>query len=83
MTKEKLIPNIDLTNYCKKIFGDLVKSAYVDEYYNNSAEFLSHDKTILEPDTLQYDGEQIYIEFINGKVICFSNSEWAYITEVK
>lgn len=75
-----------LLEAARKIFGDIIKTAYISTYENfaeeESPSFIERLKTnskdivLLEGKSLQIDNQTIYIEFKNNRLVGFTNSEW-------
>lgn len=70
-----MIENLKLRDYCVSIFGDIVKTAYITTYYDET--FVCFDNNILS-----YDAQSFIIEFTNGNKIEFNNSEWASLKKL-
>lgn len=73
-----------VTKIAKNIFGDIVKKAYYCEVHYSS---ITEAETIATIDreiansfhtetSIDQDGRTIVIEFVNGRSVVFSNSEW-------
>lgn len=89
----KYVKNENLCKMANNIFGDIVKQAYIEVYYEYGSSFL--DDIIRESDeekikgfdrqtghTLEWGQSTIVLEFINGNFVEFTNSEWAYMENV-
>ena len=64
----------NLTDMCKAVFGDIVIKAYrTDECIKYEPESC----ITIRNNRLHYDTEDFIIEFVNGSIVHFSNSEWA------
>lgn len=67
-----------LTEMCRTIFGNIVKKAYFfyDEYSKDACDrFVS----LTNDNSLNWSGESFTIEFTNGSIVHFKNSEWAFL----
>jgi hypothetical protein len=81
-----------LAEAARKIFGDIVKTAYVSAYVldkkdNSKAlkELEQKSKEIMIFDNkdnlmINCDSQSIYLEFPGGRLVCFTNSEWGSIS---
>lgn len=75
----------ELTEVLINIFGDIVEKAYITTWDINSKQndvVMRLENTSIGVDdlnTLAYDEQTLWIKFTNGKVVEFSNSEWASI----
>ena len=78
------------TKIAKNIFGNIVKDVF---YAKQHFEFCSEKETISEIDSMiensshiensiDQDASTIVIEFLNGKKVMFSNSEWGSMTSL-
>lgn len=71
-----------VTKIAKNIFGDIVHKVYFSsEFYGSEDETISRiDRDINSgfnrDDCIDQDCKTIVIEFVNGKKVVFSNSEW-------
>jgi hypothetical protein len=74
-----------LAEAARKIFGNLVKTAYVTTYDgldkdNSEVEkrlkLNSQNWMLINETNLRHDAQTILIEFSNGRLIGFTNSEW-------
>lgn len=81
-----------LLKAAKKVFGDeIVVNAFIkSEYYNKMTlitkkQTLSRDEKSIkvEGDSFSYDFITFQLELSNGKLIEFTNSEWASIKLIK
>ena len=76
--------NKSVTEIAKNIFGDIVcKVYYAGVHYGSIEEervistIDNEIKTAFNSDTsIDQDGRTIIIEFVNGRKVIFSNSEW-------
>lgn len=71
-----------LTKMCRTIFGDIVAKAYFQEenlkYKDPSASMTE----IRSQQVLDWCSDIFIVEFTNGSVVQFENSEWAYLTRL-
>lgn len=68
--------NEELTEQCNHIFGDIVVEAYfVSEHYSES----TPPYTTLKDTVLEWGSDTFVVKFMNGSVVKFNNSEWAYL----
>ena len=73
-----------VTKIAKNIFGDIVHKVYYAEshfaHVDEAITIASIDRDIANSShsetTIDQDGKTIVIEFINGRSVVFSNSEW-------
>lgn len=86
MVKNKIAIKKDksLTAGAKKIFGHIVKKAWITTDMRGSKAEIRDDLKmkkygVISKNTIDFSGEAIWIEFTNGNVVEFSNSEWAWI----
>jgi hypothetical protein len=82
------VKNDELTKAIKNIIGeDMVKCVY-DQYYDNQNYETLNKRNQLnrynftESNFLEYDTYTIVIEFTNGNLVEFRNSEWAAMTKI-
>jgi len=80
------LKNRKLLAIAKTIFGDCVKSAYVANWEKESLQRRS--KNLIEENknnvgTLSYDSVDIVLQFSNGNLVEFRNSEWASMVLIK
>ena len=75
------VETIDLTDCAKKIFGEIVKCAYVKQpgYGKPLSLICKFNAETLEP----ADGFPVIIEFNNGKKFKIWSSEWGGVTAIK
>jgi hypothetical protein len=75
-----------LLKQARSIFGELVVEAYVSHFDYDLKRLQKIDKELEKENTesgyLCYDGETIVLEFANGKLVQFHNSEWASISSI-
>ena len=88
---DKLRENKLLSDRAKYIFGDIVDKCYISttqfehlsdsviEAYLDEVECHIHVKNNNDSNDIDYDEETIYILFVSGRLVRFSNSEWADI----
>lgn len=77
---ELTIYSAELTEACRAIFGDIVvKATFTEEFYRKKNEYCSDQppSVRLKDNNLDWSQEDFSIEFINGNVVWFTNSEWA------
>lgn len=85
-----------VTEIAKNIFGDIVSKVYYADYYQdyegqkNIVESMDYSikNAFNTEESIEQDGRNIVIEFINGRKVLFSNSEWGsmesfYDSEIK
>ena len=85
----KFVKHKNLTKAVNKIFNGLVKNVYIlkedchSEAEENKCQYKQRvkyfDKQCTDTQNASYishDGEDIIVEFTNGSVVKFSNSEW-------
>lgn len=70
----------------KTVFGDCVKSAYVANWEKESLQRRS--KNLIEENknnvgVLSYESVDIVLQFSNGNLVEFRNSEWASMVLIK
>jgi len=71
-----------LLDAAKKIFGDIVANAYVSTWdrrdrANALKELAKIDQSLsIDGDSVRHDAECVAIEFNNGAIVYFENSEW-------
>ena len=81
--------NKELKIHAKKIFGSVVKNAYIvaEKHYGEDSAYVrekialskAHIGLNSKPDGIDFGGETIWIEFTTGKIVEFNSSEWAWI----
>lgn len=71
-----------LLKIAKQIFGSLVISAYVENWDKSRLQRISKsfDET---SKIIHYDGDTIILQFSNGNLVRFTNSEWANISKIE
>lgn len=84
MDKTAIRKNENLTKTAKVIFGDIVNSAYFTTWDINSKKSevehrINDNKFIYVMEEIAMRGDEIWIEFTNGKTVSFSVSEWGGI----
>ena len=67
----------ELTEMCRVIFGDIVKTATYQTEDNIKYKRESLIELNDKGDTLDWDAEEFIVEFTNGVKVKFTNSEWA------
>lgn len=80
-----------LTDVAKRIFGDVVRTAYYYEsYYTHLkmsviVERLDKQESSAQHthDSVDQDGKTIVLEFTNGNMVVFSNSEWGAMEKLE
>ena len=87
--EKNIVAYADVTKTCKNIFGD-VKNAYLilDTYYEGESlddwkKRVKEQYFIKDSDRLEIDGQVLYIEFSNGKIVKIITSEWGSIYSYK
>jgi hypothetical protein len=74
--------NAELTQMCRLIFGDIVSKAYFQEenlkYKDPSASMME----VRSQQVLDWCCDIFIVEFTNGSIVQFENSEWAYLTRL-
>lgn len=79
------IENKSLSEYCSEVFGSVFKKAYLEVFVYKETELesqIANEKNLDFSDG-QYDTRTIVIEFTNGNVVKFTNSEWASFESTK
>lgn len=72
----------ELTEMCRVIFGDIVAKAYFQE---ENLKYKDPDVSLVEiksQQVLDWCCDIFIIEFTNGSIVQFENSEWAYLTRL-
>lgn len=87
--KSVYIENKSLSEYCSNVFSSVFKKVYLEVYvYENPAVGYEPENLIANSKNLdfsdgQYDTSTIVIEFSNGNVVKFTNSEWASFGNIR
>lgn len=72
----------ELTEMCRVIFGDIVVKAYSQE---ENLKYKDPDVSLVEiksQQVLDWCCDIFIVEFTNGSIVQFENSEWAYLTRL-
>lgn len=86
-----LVDNKSLDNRCAEIFGSIFEKAYLSiSIYNDIIHSEVDCQRVKQSETrnfeldvgLDWDGDTIVMRFANGKLVEFSNSEWAHFINV-
>ncbi len=79
------LKNKKILTIAKNIFGDIVKNAYIAYFDKDLISGLVSSYKKLKDDSilLPYDSDDIVLEFSNGNLVKFSNSEWASISKIE
>jgi hypothetical protein len=80
--------SINLETLARNIFGDIVKTAYFCSDYQDIAEAkreLRDFDNSCNPfsDIIDNGSKDIVLEFVNGRKVRFTNSEWGEIQEIR
>ncbi len=76
------IKSRSILNIAKKIFGNIVISAYIESTDKKDLNILSRKYSKLkEVDILEFDADTIILMFNNGNNVRFTNSEWVSISK--
>ncbi len=70
----------ELTQACRVIFGDIVvKASFSEDFYRKANKYSKEEtpSVRLKDNYLDWSQEDFSIEFVNGAVVHFTNSEWA------
>jgi hypothetical protein len=89
-TKHFVKKNSSLFRSVKSIFGDIVEHVYLaqqcvspcTEEYSKQRLLDNNTKFPFGRDVLDWCGETLIIQFTNGRHVLFTNSEWAFMTNV-
>jgi hypothetical protein len=88
MEKDKYVKNDNLKNEANKLFKGLIKNAYVEVeqdwklgYTSNNIIEASLKDCVDNKGDIHYDSESIALEFTNGTILQFWNSEWGGISK--
>ena len=85
MNEVYMLKEVDnVTQIAKNIFGDIVHKVYYAELHYSSVDEATSvariDSEIAKSShtekSIDQDGRNIVIEFVNGRKVFFSNSEW-------
>ena len=81
MSTKTMTTDVELTEMCRAIFGDIVKTVTYQTEDNIKYERELRAEINIRGD-LDWSGEEFVVEFINGVKVKFWNSEWAYLTRL-
>jgi hypothetical protein len=85
MNEVYMLKEVDnVTQIAKNIFGDIVHKVYYAELHYSSVDEATTvaridseiAKSFHTEKSIDQDGRNIVIEFVNGRKVFFSNSEW-------